>query len=197
MKAQERHHGRGGQRGTDELGGARGTAAAAIPPAHPALGAGQQWLSLILWSLNEAVMATDTHGVIIVMNPRAEGLTGWAQAEAVGRHVGEVPVVRPEAPQAGAAHPILPVLWEGTALELAEPRWVLVAKDGTTRPIDGSAAPLTDAQGTLIGAVLHCRDATERRQGQARRVQTQTMEAIGRLKVVRAKGRTMATRCGA
>lgn len=181
MKAQERHHGRSGQRGTDELGGARGGAAAAIPPAYPAPGAGQQWLSPILQSLDEAVMATDTHGGITVMNPRAEGLTGWAQAEVVGRHVWEVLVVRPEAPQAVAVHPILTVLRERTALDLAEPRWVLVAKDGITRPIDGSAAPLTDAQGTLIGAVLRCHDATERRQGQARRVQTQTMEAIRRL----------------
>jgi two-component system, cell cycle sensor histidine kinase and response regulator CckA len=141
----------------------------------------EQWLSIILQSLGDAVMATDTYGGITVMNPRAEGLTGWTQAEAVGRHVLEVLVVRPEAPQARAAHPIVTVLQEGTAIDLADHRWVLVAKDGTERPIDGSAAPITDAHGTIIGAVLRCRDTTERRQLQERLVQTQTMEAIGRL----------------
>jgi two-component system, cell cycle sensor histidine kinase and response regulator CckA len=141
----------------------------------------EQWLSTILRSLGDAVMATDTQGGITVMNPRAEVLTGWPQAEALGRHVLDVLVVRHEATEALAENPIVKVLQEGMTIDLAEHRLVLVAEDGIERPIDGSATPITDDHGTIIGAVLIFRDITEPRQLQEQLVQAQKMEAIGRL----------------
>jgi PAS domain S-box-containing protein len=41
---------------------------------------------------------------------------------------------------------------------------ILVARDGTTRPIERNAAPMRDARGTTLGAVLTFRDVSERRQ---------------------------------
>ena len=43
---------------------------------------------------------------------------------------------------------------------------VLIARDGTERPIDDSAAPIRDDAGATIGAVLVFRDVTERRQAE-------------------------------
>jgi two-component system, cell cycle sensor histidine kinase and response regulator CckA len=140
----------------------------------------EQWLSTTLCSL-DAVMATDTQGRITFMNPRAEVLTGWTRAEAAGRHAVEVFLVRHDPTQALAANSIITVLQEGIAIDLADPSLVLVAKDGTERPIDGSAAPIKDAHGTIIGAVLRFRDIAGRRQWQEQLVQAQKMEAIGRL----------------
>src|SRR5919108_5399746 len=114
----------------------------------------EQWLSTTLRSLGDAVMATDTQGCISFMNPRAEVLTGWTQAEAFGRHVGEVLVVRHETTQDLVESPIAKVLQEGTDIALADHSLVLVAKDGTERPIDDSAAPIKDDHGTIGGAVL-------------------------------------------
>jgi PAS domain S-box-containing protein len=77
------------------------------------LRASEQWLGTTLRSLGDAVLATDTQGRITFMNPHAEALTGWTQAEAIGRHATEVLLIRYESPQSRAEHPIAKVLREG------------------------------------------------------------------------------------
>jgi two-component system cell cycle sensor histidine kinase/response regulator CckA len=141
----------------------------------------EQWLSTTLRSLDDAVMATDTQGCVTFMNPRAEGLTGWTQAEAIGRQVTEVLRLRHEFTQVLVDDPVARVVQTGVPIELAEHNLMLVAKDGTERPIDDSAAPITDNQGQIIGVVLVFRDITERRQLQEKAVQAEKMEAIARL----------------
>jgi two-component system cell cycle sensor histidine kinase/response regulator CckA len=141
----------------------------------------EQWLSAILRSLSVAVIATNTQGYITLMNPRAEALTGWIQAEALGRHVEEVHLVRHETTQALAENPIAKALQEGMAINLADHSLVLMARDGTERLLDGSAIPIKDDQGNTIGAALVFRDSTEHRQLQEQLVQAQKMEAIRRL----------------
>jgi two-component system, cell cycle sensor histidine kinase and response regulator CckA len=145
------------------------------------LRASEQWLGTTLRSLGDAVLATDTQGRITFMNPHAEALTGWTQAEAIGRHATEVLLIRYESIQSRVEHPIAKVLREGGARDLADHNLVLVAKDGTERPIEDSAVPIKDDQGSLIGSVLVFRDISERRQLQEKLVQAEKMEAIGRL----------------
>jgi two-component system cell cycle sensor histidine kinase/response regulator CckA len=145
------------------------------------LRASEQWLGTTLRSLGDAVIATDTQGCITFMNPRAEALTGWMQAEALGRHATEILLIRHDNIQSSAENPIAKVLQEGRAIDLADHNLVLVAKDGTEWPIDDSAAPIKDDQGSLIGSVLVFRDISERRQLQEKLVQAEKMEAIGRL----------------
>ncbi len=43
---------------------------------------------------------------------------------------------------------------------------ILIAKDGTERPIDDSAAPIRDDTGRISGCVLVFRDVTERRRAE-------------------------------
>jgi PAS domain S-box-containing protein len=43
-----------------------------------------------LYSLSDGVIATDCRGIVRSVNPAAERLTGWHEAEAVGRHVDDV-----------------------------------------------------------------------------------------------------------
>ena len=57
-------------------------------------------------------------------------------------------------------------LREGTIVGLANST-VLIARDGTERPIDDSAAPIRDEGGTRAGAILVFRDVTERRAAEA------------------------------
>jgi diguanylate cyclase (GGDEF)-like protein/PAS domain S-box-containing protein len=45
----------------------------------------QGWLSTILQSIGEGVIATDRFGNITFMNPVAEKLTGWNQPESIGK----------------------------------------------------------------------------------------------------------------
>ena len=60
-------------------------------------------------------------------------------------------------------NPAVRALDEGRIVGLAN-HTVLIARDGVERPIDDSAAPIFDATGATVGAVLVFRDVTERMQ---------------------------------
>lgn len=122
----------------------------------------QQWLSTTLRSIGDAVIATDAEGHVKLMNPVAESLTGWMQTETVGRDITDVVTVISEETGTPIDNPVLRVLGENQTVALGE-NCVLIAKDGTTVPIDDSAAPMRDATGVVVGAVMVFRDITERR----------------------------------
>jgi PAS domain S-box-containing protein len=58
---------------------------------------------------------------------------------------------------------------------------VLVRRDGTEIPIQDSAAPILDAQGKMIGAVMVFRDVTVEMEREAAWLQTQRLASVGRL----------------
>ncbi len=49
-----------------------------------------QWISALLESINEALIATDNDGNIKFMNNLAEEITGWIQQDAINKNVKEV-----------------------------------------------------------------------------------------------------------
>jgi hypothetical protein len=63
-------------------------------------------------------------------------------------------------------NPVTRALREGLVVGLAN-HTLLIAKDGTERPIDDSAAPIRDVHGDVLGVVLVFRDVTERRRLEA------------------------------
>jgi PAS domain S-box-containing protein len=92
----------------------------------------------------------------------AEALTGWPQAEALGRPLPDVFHVVNERTRQPVENPALRALREGTIVGLAN-HTVLIARDGTERPVEDSAAPMRGESGALLGAVLVFRDVTERK----------------------------------
>jgi PAS domain S-box-containing protein len=58
--------------------------------------------------------------------------------------------------------PVTAALRQGTIVGLAN-HTILLAKDGTERPIEDSAAPIRNASGEIFGVVLVFRDASEKR----------------------------------
>lgn len=119
-------------------------------------------LRVTLESIGDAVIATDGAGRVTFMNPVAEALTGWQQAEALDRPLQEVFSIVNEATGAAAESPVARVLREGTVVGLAN-HTALISRDGTARPIDDSGAPIRDGAGRMLGVVLVFRDVTERR----------------------------------
>jgi PAS domain S-box-containing protein len=117
-----------------------------------------------LSSIGDAVIATDAGGRVSFMNGVAEALTGWPQAEATGRPLPDAFRIVHERTREPADNPALRALREGAVVGLAN-HTVLIARDGTERPIDDSAAPMREG-GEQVGAVLVFRDVTERKRAE-------------------------------
>ena len=137
--------------------------------ADEALRTQSEWLRVTLASIGDAVISTDAEGRITFMNGVAEALTGWSQTEALGRALPEVFHIVNERTRQPVENPALLALRVGAIVGLAN-HTVLVARDGTERPIDDSAAMLNET-GAAVGAVLVFRDVTE--QKRAEEVQAQ------------------------
>ena len=124
-------------------------------------------LTTTLRSLGEGVLATDGQGSIALLNARAEQMTGWTSAEALGHSVSEVFHLRGLAD----GEPALSVLSSRTPADTAQAgeEASLVSRDGTLVPMDVAAAPILAGDGALLGVVLALRDVRERRQAERER----------------------------
>jgi PAS domain S-box-containing protein len=122
-------------------------------------------LRITLSSIGDAVISTDADGRVTFLNEVAETLTGWPQADAAGRPLPEIFRIVNEHTRRVVENPAARALREGVIVGLAN-HTVLIARDGTERPIDDSAAPIRDVSGIPIGAVLVFRDVTERKRAQ-------------------------------
>lgn len=125
----------------------------------------EELLRTTLKSIGDAVITTDGSQRITFLNPMAETLTGWTNAEADGRDFREVLKIINEQTRKTEENPVARVLKTKQVSGLAN-HSVLIRKDGSERPVDDSASPILDAQGAVLGAVLVLRDITERRQAE-------------------------------
>lgn len=133
--------------------------------AAAAVGREREWLRTTLASIGDAVIATDAAGNVTFLNPVAEALTGWGQADAAGQPLVRVFRIVNESTRREVDNPALRALRDGVIVGLAN-HTVLIARDGTERPIDDSAAPIRDGTGSVGGAVLVFRDIGERRRAE-------------------------------
>ena len=125
--------------------------------------AGEARHRLTLESIGDGVITTDREGRIEVINQVAEELTGWSRGEAVGRRLGEVFTVIGERSRLPVENPADRAFREKRIVGLAN-HTLLVAKDGTERPIADSGAPILDDGGNALGVVLVFRDRSEERE---------------------------------
>ncbi len=126
------------------------------------LQASEARLSETLRSIGDGVIVANRTGLITRMNPVAESLTGWCEAEALGKPLGEVFSILHEETREAVRNPVETALGEGMMTGLAE-HTLLLARDGTERMIAGNGAPIRDARGRMAGVVLVFRDRTEER----------------------------------
>ncbi|HUF40772.1 MAG TPA: PAS domain S-box protein [Verrucomicrobiae bacterium] len=122
----------------------------------------REWFQVTLSSIGDAVITTDTQGRVTFLNPVAEMMTGWKLAEALGLPLEEVFNIINEETRERVKSPVNKVLREGIVVGLAN-HTALIAKDGSERSIEDSAAPIKDASGKISGAVMVFHDVTERR----------------------------------
>ncbi|MFM2345913.1 MAG: hypothetical protein RL654_666 [Pseudomonadota bacterium] len=120
-------------------------------------------LRVTLHSIGDAVITTDVEGRVTWLNPVAERLTGWLQAEAAARPLMQVFHAVDEHDRRPLPDPVVSSLSDGLAgvAEPGVPR--LISRDGSEAGIEISAAAIRDTQGRVHGAVLVFRDVTEQR----------------------------------
>jgi PAS domain S-box-containing protein len=138
----------------------------------------REWLQVTLASIADAVIATDTAGRMTFLNPAAQQLTGWRAEDAEGRPLAKVFCVIDEETREPLECPVGKVQRDGGVVSHAN-HSVLIAKNGTERAIDGSAAPIRDSTGQMIGVVLAFRAVAEqRRREQHRSVRLAVTQAL-------------------
>ena len=137
-------------------------------------------LSVTLSCIGDAVISTDILGRVIFLNPVAEKATGWSSKEAAGKPPESMFRILHQKNRTVVENPIRVVLETGAGANLAS-QTVLVRRDGTEIPIQDTAAPIRDAQGKMIGAVMVFRDVTVEMEREASWLQTQRLASVGRL----------------
>ncbi len=135
-------------------------------------------LATTLRSITDAVIATDAEGRVASLNPAAAALVGLAEPEALRRPVEQV--FRVADPRSGAPRrcPASQALAERRVAEV-EGDVTLTGLDGVARLVAGSAAPLVDERGALLGAVLAFREVTEQRKLEARAAVAERLASLG------------------
>ena len=113
-----------------------------------------------LFSIGDAVIATDARGRVTLMNAVAEKLTGWKDDEARGRLLAEVFHIVNALTREGCENPVARVLATGRVVGLAN-HTLLIARDGSESQIADSGAPIRNDKGDTTGVVLVFRDVTE------------------------------------
>lgn len=119
----------------------------------------EEKLAVTLHSIGDGVIATDANACVTLLNPLAEKLTGWSQADAYGRPVDDVFKIIHKDTRKPSRIPVADTLAKGTIHGLAN-HTVLVSIDGSECDIADSCAPIRDRDGVVIGAVLVFRDVT-------------------------------------
>jgi PAS domain S-box-containing protein len=119
-------------------------------------------LQVTLNSIGDALIATNAGGKVEFLNPVAELLTGWSNADARGLELAEIFHIFNEETGAIVDNPVARVLRENVVVGLAN-HTVLHAKDGRELPIEDSAAPIRNLDGKILGVILVFHDVSLKR----------------------------------
>ncbi|WP_347245143.1 PAS domain S-box protein [Thermogutta sp.] len=113
-----------------------------------------------LRSIGDGVITCDRDGRVTGLNSVAECLTGWKSDEARGRPLEEIFVIIDSPTRMPVPNPMREAIATGRVLELSN-HTVLISRDGCEFHIADSCAPIRDANGNILGAVLVFRDVTQ------------------------------------
>lgn len=132
-------------------------------------------LGALLDSQQDCVVAADRLGRITLMNPAAEALTGWNNAEACGRHIADVVMLETE--RETTEEVLQRVIADGKPFEQTQ-GVVLITRGGERRPVTATAAPIHGRSGELHGGIFTFRNMTEYFELLARARQTERFDVI-------------------
>jgi diguanylate cyclase (GGDEF)-like protein/PAS domain S-box-containing protein len=122
----------------------------------------QERAQVTLNSIGDAVISSDADGRVAYLNLAAQRLTGWPNAEAIGRHLEEVLRIIDSDTGAVVPNPMRLATRENRPVELP-PDCILIRRDGIQSAIEDSTAPIRDRHGRVTGAVMVFHDVSTAR----------------------------------
>ena len=127
------------------------------------LRAHRTWLQTVLWSIGDAVIASDSQNQVDFMNPAAEMLTGYNADNAIGVPIRDVLNLVDENTGRPFEYPTRQRLEELKNYELTRD-FILINNSGNEIPIEITIDSMKDKRGTFIGCVSVFRDITNLRE---------------------------------
>lgn len=129
------------------------------------LAAHHELLEVTLRSIGDGVITTDKAGDVLWLNPVAEHLIGWSSEEAQGRPLREVfnvlhghnQSIEDVEDKANSSRLT-------SSLDSSSEYTTVISRDGHTRWVEDSVAPIRNDRGETHGAVLVFRDVTRNRE---------------------------------
>jgi diguanylate cyclase (GGDEF)-like protein/PAS domain S-box-containing protein len=112
--------------------------------------------------IGDAVISTDAAGNVTYLNQVAEAMTGWTNAEALGRSFGDVCRIIDRTNSEQTVNPMAIAMRQNKTVGLSESSF-LIRRDGVESAIEDSAAPIHDRRGHVTGAVMVFHDVTQAR----------------------------------
>jgi PAS domain S-box-containing protein len=125
----------------------------------------ESWFSSTLRSIEDAVVTTDREGNIMVLNPKAEELTGYSQAEAAHQFLEAL------IPFYTDGEPIRMAEWMQNTIRTGKPGilpegTILKNAKNQVYHIEGIISPVISENKIVYGAVLSFRDVSKRKQSE-------------------------------
>ena len=134
----------------------------------------EAWLSTTLRSIGDGVIATNTLGEIVFMNPVAEQQTGWTTKDAQQQLLTDVATLYDESTNRPARNPVFDLLPGETRV------YTLISRTGAKILVEVGCFENRSAD-EILGAIAVIRDIRSRRELEDRLVQSQRMEAVANL----------------
>jgi PAS domain S-box-containing protein len=130
-------------------------------------------------SVGDGIIAIDSQGQVTLLNPVAERITGWTQADAAGKPLDDVFPLIAGRDRASIPNPAHSALRDNSVHHLAS-NCLLVTRDGREVWVEDTAAPILGAnRQEAQGVVLAFRDVTAQRQSEAALQHSQKLESLG------------------
>jgi diguanylate cyclase (GGDEF)-like protein/PAS domain S-box-containing protein len=122
----------------------------------------KEFFKTTIMSVGDGVITTDKFGLVTMMSPSAEKLTGWSNSEACGSELENVFTITNEYSKKPYRDHVKKVLQTGRVIEYTY-NTMLISKTGAEIPVEISASPIKEGSGNIAGVVLVIRDYSERK----------------------------------
>ncbi len=130
---------------------------------HREIEARDRWLSTILSSISDGVIAVDREGIVKFINIGAERLTGWKKENVVGSPYKKFLRIVDKDRKDVDLDAIGNVIDKKVSIECSEEHFI-VSKSGKEVPVECRVNPCCNIDGGIFGAVISIKDISKKRQ---------------------------------